>query len=547
METHAELQLGRECYRRRLWREAYERLSGADEVTSLDAEDLELLAMSAYLVGLDDEYLHALERAHHAHVDGAASARAARCAFWLGLRLLFRGEPGRAMGWLGRAQRLIEHEPRPCVEAGYLLVTVVQQQIDAGDRDAAYVTAASAAESAERFGDADLLAIARHLQGLVRVKQARVKEGLALLDEAMLAATAGELSPLVTGLIYCSVIEGCQEVYALGRAREWTAALAQWCEGQPEMVAFSGVCRVHRAEIMQLQGFWLDALEEAKRAVERAPHMNRQATAAAFYQQAEVHRLRGDLAEAEETYRRVSDLGADPQPGLALLRAAQGRAEVAAAAIRRAMGALTDPLPRSRLLPAFVEIMLSIGDAREAHVACRELEEIASTFGTDVLGAMAAHARGSVELADGKAQTALAPLRRARELWQSVEAPYPSARVRVLTGLACKALGDSDGYRLELEAARAVFERLGAASELARIDSRAEENPPAPSHGLTPRELEVLRLVAAGKTNKAIAAALSLSEKTVDKHVSNVLFKLDVHSRAAATAYAYQRRLVGLV
>lgn len=548
MDALDTLERGRESYGRRAWGDAYESLSLADRAAPLGAEDLELLAISAFLIGRDDDYLRALDRAHHAHLDAGEGVRAARSAFWLGLRLLLRGEMGRATGWLARAQRLLEREEHDCVERGYLLLPVAEQRLAAGDWEAAYATAAGAAEIGDRFREADLIACARHLQGRALMLQGRVEAGLGLLDEAMVAVTAGELSPLMTGLIYCSVIESCQQVYALGRAREWTSALAQWCAEQPEMVAFTGRCLVHRAEIMQLNGAWRDAIEEARRARERFSRgIDQQPTGSALYQQAEVHRLRGEHAAAEEAYRSASRCGWDPQPGLALLRLAQGRTDAAVAAIRRVVRATTDRLQRTRLLPAYVEIMLAVGDIQEARAACRELEEIAAGFGVGVLGAMAAHARGAVELAEGDAQAALGSLRRAWQVWHQVEAPYVAARVRVLVGLACRALGDDDGARLELDAARAVFERLGAAPDLARIDSLTQDAPSGRPHGLTPRELQVLRLVAAGKTNKAIAVELFLSEKTVDRHVSNIFTKLDVPSRAAATAYAYEHKLIRLI
>jgi DNA-binding CsgD family transcriptional regulator len=539
-----DLERGRECYRRRAWADAYRSLSLADRAAPLTAEDLDLLAMSAYLVGRDEDYLQALERAHQAHLDAGHSVRAVRCAFWLGLRLLFRGETGRATGWLARAQRLLEREAQDCAEQGYLLLPVSEQHLAAGGCEAAYAIATDAAGIGERCGDADLTACARHLQGRIRLQQGQIESGLALLDETMVAVTAGELSPLVTGLMYCSVIGACREVYALDRAREWTAALTQWCEEQPEMIAFSGVCRVHLAEIMQLRGAWPDAILEAQRALERSRGVNQQAAAAAFYQLAEVHRLTGDFPAAEEAYRSASQLGLEPQPGLSLLRHAQGRTDAAATAIRRAASATADRFKRMRLLPAYVEIMLAAGDVREARNASRELEEIAVSFDTAVLGAMAAQARGAVELAEGDAQAAMGPLRHAFEVWQRVEAPYAAARVRVLIGMACRALGDEDGAGLELGAARSVFEQLGAAPDLARLASLMKAARPRHSHGLTPRELQVLRLVATGKTNKAIAAELFLSEKTVDRHVSNILTKLDVPSRSAATAFAYENKLI---
>jgi ATP/maltotriose-dependent transcriptional regulator MalT len=431
------LERGRECCRRQAWAGAYESLLLADKAAPLQPADLDLLAIAAYLIGRDDDYVTALDRAHHAHLAAGEGLPAVRCAFWLGMRLLFRGETGRATGWLGRARRLLEREGRDCAEQGYLLLPVVQQQLGAGDCDAAFDTAAGAAGIGERFGEADLVACARHLQGLIRMQQGQVAPGLALLDEAMIAVTAGELSPPVTGLIYCSVIEGCQQVYALDRAREWTAALAQWCDAHPEMVAFSGVCRVHRAEIMQLRGAWPAAIEEARRACVRCAQAgNMKAVAAAFYQQGEVHRLRGEFAAAEEAYRSAGKSGPEPQPGLALLRLAQGRSDAAAAAIRRVVSTTSGRAQRTRLLPACVEIMVAAGDIEQARGACVELEEISKSFHSGVLGAMAAHARGQLELAEGDARAALGSLRRARAVWQQVEGPYAAARVPVGMGRA---------------------------------------------------------------------------------------------------------------
>ena len=362
-----------------------------------------------------------------------------------------------------------------------------------------------------------------------------------MLDEAMLAVTAGECSPIVTGLVYCSVIDACREAYALARAREWTSALAQWSEQQPQMVAFTTACLVHRAEILQARGAWAEAIAEARRACERSKQgVDLRPPAAAFYQEAEIHRLRGEFAAAEAAYRSASESGADPQPGLALLRLAQGDAQAAAASIRRALGATPDRLRRTRLLAAGVEILLAAGEPEEVRGACVELEEIARNHQTDMLDAMAAQARGALELAAGAPRQALAPLRHAAQAWRQLGDPYEAARVRALLGAACRALGDEDGGALEIAAARGEFARLGAAPDLARLEAPARGRGP----NLTARELQVLRLVATGKTNKGIAAALELSEKTVDRHLSNILTKLDVPSRAAAVAYAYEKKLI---
>ncbi len=545
MTVMDELERGREAYRRRAWLTAYKALSLADEAASLEPEDLELLATSACLIGRSDDGGRALDRAHHVYLDAGEAIGAARCAFWLGFGLADVGEMARTNGWFGRAQRLLERAERDCVERGYLLVPVMLQHAGAGDYEAVYVTATDVVEIGERLREPDLIAFGLHSQGRVLIKQGRVEEGLALLDEAMVAVVAGELSsPLFTGLIYCSVIETCQEVYQLRRAQEWTAALAQWCEAQPDMVTFTGQCLVHRAEILQLCGSWQDALCEARRAGERfSRDANKPAATAAFYRQGEVHRLMGEFAAAEDAYRSVSQWGWEPQSGLSLLRLAQGRTDVAAAAIRRVLSETTDRLERARLLPAYVEIMLAAGDVTQARDACRELDEIAESYGRGVLGAMAAHARGAVELTEGDPRAALVALRQACQVWQQVEAPYELARSRVLVGLACRALADDDGTELALAVARSVFEQLGAAPDLAELDSLRRSAPTENRRGLTPRELQVLRLVATGDTNKAIAAKLALSNRTVDRHVSNILTKLSVPTRAAATAYAYQHQL----
>ena len=545
MEATEELRRGRESYSRRAWIGAHRSLSHADRVAPLEAADIELLATSASMIGHDDECLRFLERAHHAYLDTGEVMRAVRCAFWMGMNLALRGEMGRATGWLGRAQRLLEREERDCVERGYLLVPVMLRHEATGDWEAAYATAAEAAELGERFGDADLLALAVHEQGCALIHQGRVDEGLGLLDEVMVAVTAGELSPIVTGIVYCSVISGCQQVYALRRAQEWTAALTRWCEDQPDMVSFTGTCLVHRAEIMELHGAWQDALEEARRAGKRCEQGNDWSAAAqAYYRQGEVHRLQGEFVAAEEAYRDASRFGREPQPGLALLRLVQGNDDAAAASIRRVVGETTEPLKRAKLLPAYVEIMLVVGDAEEARGASRELEEISGHYESAMLGAMVAQTRGAVDLAEGNARDALPALRRAWQAWRELEIPYEVARVRMLIGQACHALGDDDTTALELEAARGVFAHLGAAPDLVRVDALIRRVASFDPHGLTPRESQVLRLVAAGKSNREIASALVISERTVDRHVSNIFAKLGISSRAAATAYAYKHQLV---
>jgi DNA-binding CsgD family transcriptional regulator/tetratricopeptide (TPR) repeat protein len=540
-----ELERGRESYARRAWTDAYEALSRADRAAPLGAEDLELLARSAYMLGRDDDYRGALERAYHAYLNAGDSPRASRCAWWVGHNLLFRGEAAPARGWFARGQRLLEGEERDCVERGYVLIPVLLQHVFSGDYEAAYTTAAEAAEIGERFGDRDLVAIALMEQGHALVRQGRAGEGLRLVDETMVAVTAGELSPIVAGIVNCNTIAFCRDVYELRRAREWTAALTRWCEQQPDMVAHQGLCLVHRAEIMTLGGAWRDALEEAGRVGERFTQgaLNQRALGHASYRQAEVYRLQGEFGAAEAAYREASRLGREPQPGLALVRLAQGSRDAAASAIRRTVSETTQPLKRAALLPAYVEIMLAIGDSRSAGSACRELEEIAERQGSDMLGAMAAQARGEVALAEGDIQAALVPLRKAWQEWHELEAPHEAARVRVLLGLTCRSLDDEDTAAMELEAARDVFAQLGAAPDVAWVEALTPRAPARDTHGLTARELEVLRLVAAGKSNGEIASALVISEHTVARHLQNIYGKLRVRSRTAASRFAFEHDL----
>jgi DNA-binding CsgD family transcriptional regulator len=541
---YGELARGREAAGRLAWADAYTALSLADRSSSLAGEDLELLATAAYLLGRVEESLRALQRAQRLHAEGGDPRRAARCAFWVVFHLINQGELAQASGWLARANRLLEHE-QECAERGYLLLPVALQRVAAGDYAEARRTAARAAAIGRRAGDADLVALALVLHGRAMVRDGGVGEGLVLLDEAMVAVVAGELSPSVAGTVYCSVIDACREVLEWRRAQEWTAALAAWCGKQPDMVTFSGQCLVHRAEILQLHGAWPQAVEEAKRAGERLMRAaDSYASGSAFYQQAEVYRVLGDFTAAEDAYQQASRWGLEPQPGLALLRLAQGSTDAAAAAIRRVVAAASEKFRRAKLLPAYVEIMLAVGDVQAARDAADELTGIAESYETPALRAVAGHAHGAVLLAEGDARAAVVLLRGAWQAWRELEAPYEAARVRVLVGLCCRALGDEEAAAMELDAARSVFAQLGAAPELARLEVLARREAASRVGGLTARELQVLRLLAAGKTNHAIASNLFLAEKTVDRHVSNIYAKLGVSSRAAATAYAYEHRLL---
>jgi DNA-binding CsgD family transcriptional regulator len=537
---------GRESFGRHAWGDAYAQLSAADREAPLEPGDLELLATAAYLIGRDADSEHVWARAHHEFLSRGDTQQAARCALWLAFVLLSRGEMARGGGWVARAGRLLDDGQHDCVERGYLLVPLgMQNLLVDGDGAAAHATFSQAAEIGGRFGDPDLAALAQHGRGQALIMLGEVAHGMAVLDEVMVAVTAGEVSPILAGTIYCGVIETCQEMFDLRRAQEWTAALNDWCAAQQDLVPYRGQCLVYRAELMQFHGQWSDALEEAQRARERLSEAPGQpAVGMAFFRLAELHRLRGEFGKAKEEYRRANQWGRNPQPGLALLRLAQGQVGAAESAIRHVMDEAQDRVTRSKVIPAYVEIMLAADDTPAARTAADELSQIADGVDSPLLHAVAAHVQGAVALAERDARSALASLRQSWTTWQELEAPYEAARVRVLIGLACRQLGDADTAEMELDAARWVFRQLGAAPALAHVERLFPKAAPTAAGGLTAREVEVLRLVSSGKSNRAIADELVISEKTVARHVSNIFTKLGLSSRSAATSYAYEHDLV---
>jgi DNA-binding CsgD family transcriptional regulator len=538
------LDLGRDHYDRREWAAAFAQLAAADRASALEPSDLVQLAKSAFLVGKDGDTVEVLARAHQEFLARGAVAESVRCAFWLFFVLRNQGQHARGSGWFARGRRLLEEHALDCVEQGYLLLPAALEAAGAGDAAAAGAAFDQAASIGVRFGEADLIALAR--QGVARalIRSGECAKGVELLDEVMVAVTAGEVSPVIVGTVYCSVLAACHEIFDLGRAREWTKALDDWCASQPDLVPYRGECLVHRAEILQLDGEWIDALEQAVRACERLSSPPGQpAAGAAYYQRAEIHRLRGEFAEAEGAYLQASRCGRTPQPGLALLRLAQGQVEGALAASTRLVDESPDRRMRATALAAHVEILLAGRDTVRARAAADELNGIAASLDAPFLRASALHARGAVLLADGDARGSLAALHAASKAWQHLGAPYHEARARLLIGLACRALGDEDGARMECDAARRTFQQLGAVPDLARLNELS--TPVATTRDvLTSREIEVIRLIATGKTNKAIAETLDISEKTVARHISNIFTKLDLSSRAAATAYAYEHALV---
>jgi ATP/maltotriose-dependent transcriptional regulator MalT len=521
----------------------YEDLSARDPAV-LAAIALEALAEAAWWLCKTDESIAARQRAYAAFRDAKDDRGAARTAARLFHEHFYRGAGAVAVGWLRRGFRHLERDP-DCVESGWLQMAEAELHLHQGPLEQAVAGAAHAIQTARDHGDADLAAVAMQLQGRALVAQGRIAQGLALLDEAMTCVLAGELTPLGTGWVYCSVILACKDLADLQRASEWTDAARVWCEALPATTPYSqGLCRIYRGEVLALRGAWDEAEAELRRAQQQLLPHKPQGAAEASYGVGEVLRRRGNLAGAEQAFVRAQQLGWEPQPGMALLRLAQGRVKAAAAALRSALASpIVDRFARARLLAAQVEVAIAAGTLDQAHHAARELATIADGLSSAAVQATASIAQGALHLAAGDPAAALEELRRGLGGWRALGLPYEEATARLLIGTTQRMLGDEEGGRVEIEAARAGFDRLGAAADARRAAALLQRGRGSP-HVLTDREVEVLRLVASGNRNRDIAVALQISEHTVARHVQNILAKLGVSSRAAATSSALQQGLL---
>jgi ATP/maltotriose-dependent transcriptional regulator MalT len=536
---------GFDAYQHRQWRNAFTFLSEADSQSPLQPGQILLLAQAALLIGKEQEGADALARAHQSFLADGHTAPAVRCAFWLGFTAMLNGETAKATGWLARASRLMEGQP-DCVETGYLLLPNGYRLVHSGDPESAESYFKQAVAIAKRFDDKDLMTLALQGQGRSLIRKGEIEQGLALLDEAMIAVTAGEVSPLNAGGVFCSVLDACGEIFDLQRAQEWSIALKTWCDSQPDIMPYRGHCLIRRAELLHLHGAWSEAYEEAKRACEcLALPSPRAALGGAFYQLGEIERMRGNLPEAEKAYEEAGRWMPNSGPGLARLRLAQNKVDGANALIRRMADHVREPAPRALLLDAWVEIALAANDLESARIACQELASISERMNFPFVRALLARNAGALLLADNNPQAALTELERSRALWQELQVPYEAARVRCLMARAYRKLGDNDSAAIASAEAQKTFETLGASIDLACLREEMQRTCRTDIAGsLTKREIEVLRLVAAGKTNRAIAAALEISEKTVARHLSNIFTKLNLDSRTAATVYALEQKLL---
>jgi len=535
------VQEARDAFARRDWVRARDGFKAARERGTLTADDTFALGDAVWWLGSFREANTFYEEAYRLYLDEARPLQAAKSAMGIAAFLFMRGEAATGSGWMSRALRLLQDEPESA-EHGYLLIMDLESALGACDFDAALEKARQMQEMGRRFADPNLEALGLMGEGKALIKQGRVADGIALLDEAMLAALSDELAPEWAGNIYCQMMRVCYELFDVGRAGEWTQATTHWCESLPASGPFMGVCRVHRAQVFQAQGAWEQAEREATRVCEELADFDLGTTGEAHYHLGEVHRLRGNLAAAEAAFKQAHEFGRDPQPGFALLRLGQGRTEAAAASIQAALTAATrDRLARARLCAAQVEIARAAVQIDAARAASDELEETAGVYRSSGLLAAAQRARGAVLLAGDQAAEALQTLRAACLLWQQLNAPYEVARVRMLLARAHEVLADQDAATLELDAAEAVFARLGATLDAKRIAGlRRRATLPG---GLTEREAEVLTLIATGKSNREIATSLFISQKTVARHLSNIFTKLGLPSRTAAAGYAFEHGL----
>jgi ATP/maltotriose-dependent transcriptional regulator MalT len=533
---------GRAAFDRKAWSEARVAFAACHE---LCVDDLDRLAVAAFLVGADDESAAAWERAHLAAADLGDADRAAHFACWLGITHLLHGEVAHGGGWLARAERFAAQADERGSARGLLLVPAFLEALGSGDCDAAEGFAVEMLAIGHRSRDKDVLAFGLLCHGEAMIARGDALDAMKLFDEAMVSVTTGEVSPITSGIVYCGVIEACMGAFDLRRAAEWTDALEDWCSAQPDLVPFRGQCLVHRSQVLQARGRWSDAMSEVVHARERLSEAAHPALGLACYQQAELHRLRGEFEDAERAYRAAGEHGHEPVPGLALLRLAEGDVRAARAAIDRMLAERADTMGRAMLLGAAVEILLAADDLAGARAAADELTAIALAADVPMLRATAAAAAGAVALEAGDATAALRTLRDARTLWHELALPYEVALTRVEIARACRLLGDDDAAAIEADLARSAFIDLGAQPDVARVDDLgAHAGPDRSADLLTEREREVLRLVAAGKTNREIAGELVISEHTVARHLQNMFTKLGVSSRTAAASYAYERRLV---
>jgi ATP/maltotriose-dependent transcriptional regulator MalT len=538
----AALEQARQAYVRQRWTDAHAGFASVAATSELTLDDLAAFADAAWWLGRTDESLALSEQRYRRCLQADRAPAAARLAVEIGFLWLIRGEQQIGSGWISRARRLLAEAPE-CPEQGYLRSLEAHEALATGRFDDARTIAQDMQALATRHDDPTLGAIGLVLEGVASVRSGEITRGLALCDEAMLPVHAGDVVPTWAGNLYCQVMALCFELADLERARAWTEATERWCDQFSNAAMFTGICRVHRAQLLHLEGDWDRAEARAAQACRDLADMNVEVAAAGQYEIGELRRVRGDDTGAEQAFTRAHDLGRDPQPGMALLRLAQGDAAAARAALSAALAGVDQPLARVPLLTALLDVADALDDPELARAAACELGGIATTFATPGIHARAATASGVAHLLAGEPDRALVHLRTSCRGWRELRCRYELARTQVRLGRALDAVGDIEAAVREREHAAAAFRELGARRDLAALDRVTGSRPTF--GGLTDREAQVLGLVADGASNAAIADRLTISERTVERHLSNIFLKLDVSSRTQAARLAFEHGLVG--
>ncbi|GAA1957029.1 LuxR C-terminal-related transcriptional regulator [Microbacterium deminutum] len=520
------------------WTSRFDELSHEAAVSGLSPQGLDDLGLAAWFIGRGDESERAWDAAHRAFLEAGDVDAAVRCVFWIGFTLSEEGDDIRAGAWMARLFELCQSERAGRRSEGMVAICRSVAAYARGEGDESAVLAAQAVALARGAHDADVEVLATMALGRALVGTGRIEDGFAQMDQVMLMISSHRVGDRVAGPAYCAVIASCLARWDLERARVWTRDLSSWCDTQQGLAPFRGECSVLRAVVLRVGGEWGEAERTLSEVAERERRPETKENA--LYGLAELHRLAGRRREAEAAFRLAADLGREVQPGFALLRRDEGDSAAARSGVARALDAAVEPSRRADLLAAQVELEVADGDLGTAERAGAELEALADALGTVYLHGQADRARGIVLIASGGAAAALPLLRRSWSAWRRLDAPYEAALTRVQLGRAARALGDEEGAQLEFDAARSALTTLGAAPDLARLERIASPQTPSPAGGLTPREVEVLALVARGLPNRGIAHELFLSERTVARHVSNILAKLSLPNRAAATAFAFE-------
>ena len=472
------LDTARAALARHEWRAAFDALAVADAKDGLEPDGLALLAEAAWWTGQMPVAIETRERAFAHAIKAGDMQTAVMVAINLARDYMLSLKTSPAQAWVKRAEQMLEGlDENP----GHGWLAVVRAGLAAvmGNNEESLAHATQALEIGRRLGVRELIAFGMAIRAAGLLARGDVEEGLALADEATIAALSGEFDPAVAGGIFCSTIEACAGIGDVKRALEWTEAQDRWCRREG-INGYPGMCRLFRSDVKRLHGAWPEAEAEARQASVELQGFIPGAAGLALYQIGEIRLRRGDLPAAEEALLGAHALGQHTEPLLALLRLAQGKTALAVESVSQPADEAVMPSWRAptdsamfqlTLLPAKAEILLSVGDTAGARVAADELMALADRFGTPSARASAAATLGAVAVAEGDANAGAASLREAIAAWTGLDAPYEAARARLALTDAYRAQGQPERAAIEARTARDAFERLGAAPDLRRAEA----------------------------------------------------------------------------